>query len=299
MRCLFVGVLLLVSACGGKTGLDLHEHAGGTSIDAATRDASIRDATSPDSAVVDDGGRDSAFVDASTPDACALADCGVTLPSIVREATLHASNGEEGLDQFGHSVAIDGDTLVVGANFESSGAVGVDGNQADNGVPSSGAAYVFVRSGDGWTQQAYLKASNTDAADLFGSGVAISGDTIVVGAPAEDSRSTQIGGDQTDNSAEDAGAAYVFVRRNNTWTQEAYLKASNAEARDHFGASVAIDGQTIAVSAPTEDSGLVGEQTDNSALDSGAAYVFTRAGNAWTQASYLKVSNPSANDNSF
>src|SRR4029077_17152313 len=108
----------------------------------------------------------------------------------------------------------------------------------DNSALRAGAAYVFVRDGMGWTQQVYLKASNTDAQDEFGVRVTISGDTVVVGALGESSKATGINGDQTDNSALRAGAAYVFVRDGTTWTQQAYLKASNTDAQDEFGIRV-------------------------------------------------------------
>ncbi len=88
---------------------------------------------------------------------------------------------------FGCSVAVSGDTVVVGAYYEDSNATGVNGNQADNSATDSGAAYVFVRNGTTWSQQAYLKASNTGAGDQFGCSVAVSGDTVVVGASWEDS----------------------------------------------------------------------------------------------------------------
>ena len=87
-------------------------------------------------------------------------------------------------------------------------------------------------------QQAYLKASNTAAGDSFGISVAISGDTVVVGAHQEDSNASGVNGDQSDNSASGAGAAYVFTRSGGLWSQQAYLKASNAEADDGFGVSV-------------------------------------------------------------
>ena len=86
------------------------------------------------------------------------------------------------MTDFGASVAISGDTVVVGAHWEDSNATGVNGNQSDNSAANSGAAYVFIRSGTTWSQQAYLKASNTEAGDGFGHSVAISGDTVVVGA---------------------------------------------------------------------------------------------------------------------
>src|SRR5205823_5417703 len=197
------------------------------------------------------------------------------------------------------SVSISGDTVVVGALYEDSAATGINGNQSDNSATGSGAAYVFVRSGSTWTQQAYLKASNTGVNDLFGVSVAISGDTIVVGAYGEDSAATGVNGNQADNGAIDSGAAYVFVRSGSTWTQQAYLKASNTGASDFFGGSVAISGDTAVVGAFEEDSaatGVNGNQADNGAVDSGAAYVFARSGSTWTQQAYLKASNTGSSD---
>src|SRR5260221_292581 len=98
---------------------------------------------------------------------------------------------------FGWSVAISGDTMVIGAPFENSNATGVNGNQTNNSARDSGAAYVFVRDGTNWVQQAYLKPSNTGAGDYFGESVAISGDTMVIGAPLEDSNATGVSGNQT------------------------------------------------------------------------------------------------------
>lgn len=184
---------------------------------------------------------------------------------------------KNGSDRFGYSVAISGETLVVGAPYEDSNATGVNGNQANNDVENAGAAYVFVRNGDTWTQQAYLKASNTGKEDYFGNSVAISGQTVVVGAPNEDSNAMGVNGNQANNNVEDAGAAYIFVRNGNTWTQQAYLKASNTGSGDNFGASVAISGETVAVGAPYEGSnatGINGNQADNNANRAGAMYIF-------------------------
>ena len=214
-----------------------------------------------------------------------------------QQAYLKASNAESS-DLFG-SVAISGDTVIVGAPYEGSSATGVNGDQSNNSAPRSGAAYVFVRSGGTWSQEAYLKASNTESGDEFGTSVAISGDTVVIGARDEDSSSTGVGGDQSDNGAQQSGAAYVFVRSGSTWTQEAYLKASNTGAGDHFGHSVAISGETIVVGAPFEESsatGVDGDQSDNSAEVSGAAYVFVRSGSIWSQRAYLKASNTERDD---
>ena len=115
---------------------------------------------------------------------------------------------------FGHSVALsgDGNTLAVGTNLEDSNATGVNGNQADNSASDSGAVYVFTRSGSSWSQQAYVKASNTEANDNFGISVALSadGNTLAVGAYGEDSNATGINGNQADNSASSSGAVYVY-----------------------------------------------------------------------------------------
>ena len=113
-------------------------------------------------------------------------------------------------DQFGNGVAISGDTLAVTAYFEDSAATGVGGSQPDNSSLQSGAAYVFRRSGVLWQQAAFLKASNTGTDDNFGNSVAISGDTIAVGAQVEDSSATGVGGAQGDNAAMDSGAVYIF-----------------------------------------------------------------------------------------
>jgi len=218
-----------------------------------------------------------------------------------QQAYLKASN-TDAFDQFGISVAVSGDTVVVGADREDSNATGVDGNQGDNSASNAGAAYVFVRDGSGnWAQQAYLKASNTNVGDFFGDSVAVSGDTVVVGADGEDSNATGVDGDPSDNSASSAGAAYVFVRDGSgNWAQQAYLKASNTDAFDQFGISVAVSGDTVVVGAIFEDSnatGVDGNQGDNSATIAGAAYVFVRDGSGnWAQQAYLKASNTDAFD---
>ncbi|MBL8232864.1 MAG: FG-GAP repeat protein [Bryobacterales bacterium] len=215
-----------------------------------------------------------------------------------QQAYLKASN-TGAYDSFGTSVAVSGDTVVVGAPYEASAATGVNGNQSDNTAGGSGAAYVFVRSGGVWSQQAYLKASNTGAGDQFGVSVGISGDTLVVGANVESSAATGVNGNQSDNTAGGSGAAYVFVRNGGVWSQQAYLKASNTGAADLFGCCVAVSGDRVVVGAITEDSeatGGNGNQADNTATDSGAAYVFVRSGGVWSQQAYLKASNTGAND---
>jgi len=215
-----------------------------------------------------------------------------------QQAYLKASNTGAG-DKFGQAVAVSGDTVVIGAPYEYSNATGVNGNEADNSAQWSGAAYVFSRSGTVWTHQAYLKASNTDAFDSFGSTVAVSGDTVIVGAHNEASNATGVNGSQVNNSASGSGAGYIFTRNGSTWTQQAYLKASNTGADDRFGYSVAVSDNTVVVGAFDEDSDVVGVNgsgADNSAANSGAAYVFTRSGTTWSQQAFLKASNTGGSD---
>ena len=215
-----------------------------------------------------------------------------------QQAYLKASNTGAG-DNFGISVALAGDTLAVGAYQEDSAATGVNGNQADNSAAGSGAAYVFTRTNGVWSQEAYVKASNTGTFDWFGISVALSGDTLAVGAQSEFSAATGINGNQADNSAPGSGAVYVFTRTNGVWSQQAYVKASNTGANDQFGNSVALAGDTLAVGAYIEDSaatGVGGNQADNSAADSGAVYVFTRTNGIWSQQAYVKASNTGAGD---
>ena len=209
------------------------------------------------------------------------------------QATLKASNAEPG-DSFGHSVDISGDTLVVSGEAEDSSATGVNGDQNDNSVRNSGAVYVFVRDGTSWSQQAYIKASNTGESDYFGGNVRISGDTLVVTAHPEDSSATGVNGDQNDNSVDQSGAVYVFTRSGTQWSQQAYIKASNPDEGDQFGHGVAISGNTLVVSAPDEDSnatGINGDQTNNLVRNRGAVYVFTRDDTSWSQQAYIKASN--------
>ena len=183
-----------------------------------------------------------------------------------QQAYLKASNASSA-DRFGSSVAIDGDTAVIGASHESD--------------DESGAAYVFTRSAGVWSQQAYLKASNPGFQDEFGWSVALSGNTLVVGAISEDSSSAGVNSVPNESSS-GAGAAYVFTRTAGVWSHQAYLKASNPGLYDGFGYSVAIDGDTLVVGTPDEDS---------SVPSSGAAYVFTRSGGGvWAQQAYLKAS---------
>ena len=231
-----------------------------------------------------------------------------------QQAYVKASNaGQSNL--FGMSVAVsaDGNTMAVAAPWEASAATGINGNQNDTSMPQAGAVYVFVRSGDSWSQQAYVKASNTGHpadvndpladGDQFGSSIALSGDgnTLAVGAITEDSVATGINGNAADDSAQAAGAVYVFSRNGSTWAQQAYVKGSNTEAADLFGYDVALshDGNTLVAAGYDEDGpgrGVNVADQGNGANGSGALYVFTRAGGAWTQDAYLKGSRSEGND---
>ncbi|WP_411746488.1 beta strand repeat-containing protein [Reinekea sp.] len=216
---------------------------------------------------------------------------------------LKTSNTGAG-DQFGISVNLNssGNTLAVGAVGEDSNATGIDGDQNDNSASNSGAVYVFTQNAGTWSQQTYLKASNTEEDDGFGSIVSLSanGHTLAVSASREDSNATGVDGNGSNNSAEDAGAVYVFSRSGEDWSQQAYLKASNTDANDSFSTiSISADGNTLAVGAYLEDSNATsinGNQADNSTENAGAVYIFNRTGSSWNQTAYLKASNSAASD---
>ena len=202
---------------------------------------------------------------------------------------------------FGSSVAADGDTVAVSAKFEKGDASGVNNPNIDR-LTKAGAVFVFTRNGSSWTQQAYIKASNTGQEDRFGSSLSLSGDSLAVGARFEDSNATGINGDQSNNGADGSGAVYVFTRTGSTWSQQAYVKASNTESgerlkEDQFGFSVAIDGDTLAVGSKNEDSygygvaTVEGVQEDNSVPNSGAVYIYKRNAGNWSQEAYLKSAN--------
>ena len=195
-------------------------------------------------------------------------------------AKLTASDGAN-YDYFGHSVTIDGDTIVVGAKYD-------DENAA---ILNSGSAYVYTRNTagsltSGWTQRAKLTASDGAYNDRFGTSVSVDGDTVVIGAVYDDD----------DGSA--SGSAYIFTR--NTagsltagWTQRAKLTASDAADHDEFGESVSVDGDTVVIGA---------RWNDDNGDGSGSAYVFTRdtAGSltsGWTQRAKLTASDGAASDN--
>lgn len=206
------------------------------------------------------------------------------------QAYLKASNAEA-FDEFGYSVSVSGDTVVVGARFEDSAADGVNGDQGNYSENFfAGAAYIFVRNGTSWDQQAYLKASNSDGRDFFGTSVAVSGDTVVVGAIGERSSAVGVNSDQSNNDFTAAGAAYVFVRNDRIWSQQAYLKAlNNSQPFGRFGFSVAVSGDTVVV-------GAMGEAIANVGNVAGAVHMFVRNETIWSQEARLKASNGDAGD---
>ncbi len=198
------------------------------------------------------------------------------------------------------ALAIDGDTIVVGAPNEDSGATGINGNPADNSAENSGAVYVYTRGEDDlWQLEAYIKSSNSEAGDFFR---AQSPSTVIRSSLARRGRNsgaTGVGGNPADNSSSLSGAAYIFQRSGGVWAQQAYLKASNSDSGDAFGNSVSIYQDWVVVGAPFEQSaatGSGGNQSDNSLLGAGAVYPYIRQGNNWLPLGYLKASNTESND---
>jgi hypothetical protein len=182
-----------------------------------------------------------------------------------QQAKLHPADGAAD-DQFGQSVVLPGETLVVGAHGDS-----------DHGG-NTGSAYVFVRSGSTWTQQAKLVASDGMADDYFGWSVSVSGDTAVVGAWG------------VDGSDSHSGSAYVFVRNGTSWSQQVKLVPSDGSADDvslSYGSSVSVSGDTVLVGAYRD--------SDNGPV-SGSVYVYLRAGTTWSEQAKLLASDGSQDD---
>lgn len=176
------------------------------------------------------------------------------------QARLVASDPAEG-DKFGEDVSVSGNTVLIGAGRSS-------------GPNPRGAAYVFVRSGTTWSQQAKLIAADGTNLDLFGSAVSLSADTAIVGASQQDT----IG----------AGAAYVFVRSSGVWTQQAKLTASNGVLGDGFGIRVALENNTALIGSA---------RTVTGHDDQGAAYLFLRNGGSWSQQAEVLACDGAASDN--
>src|SRR5207237_141685 len=211
--------------------------------------------------------------------------------------------GDGGQVGFSVSLSDDGSTLAVGANAEDSNARGINGNQNDNSMQSAGAAYIFVRSGATWTQQAYVKAPNTAPNVQFGYSVALSadGNTFAVSAFDEAGSSRVVLGPDGPFTPgrNGTGAIYVYTRTGTAWALQAFIKASKTGKEDWFGSRLQLsgDGNTLAVAAQLEDSaaqGVDGKQDDDSAQEAGAVYFFTRTGTVWSQKHYVKSTNNEA-----
>jgi hypothetical protein len=183
-----------------------------------------------------------------------------------QQAELIASDGATD-DGFGGSVAVSGSTVVVGAPYHTVGS-----------NPYQGVAYVFIESNGTWNQQTELTASNGAQGNLLGYSVAISGNTLVLGAPAVIASLFPSG----------PGAAYVFVESGGVWAQQAELTASDGMAADSFGLSVAVLGSTAVVGAP--------RHTVGSNSGQGAAYMFEQSGTTWSQQAELTASDGAQGD---
>ena len=165
-----------------------------------------------------------------------------------------------GSDAFGECAVLEGNTVVIGAPGHTHG-----------GTRFAGAAYVFVRNGDAWQQQAKLTANDAGKAARFGHSVAMAGETIIVGAPLDDT-----------NAGKDAGAAYVFVRDGRRWRQQAKLTANGSRSGDQFGFGVATTGRIAVVGAPLRH---------ERAPASGAAYSFVRVNGVWEEKKKVVLDN--------
>jgi hypothetical protein len=184
----------------------------------------------------------------------------------VQQQKLTASNGAAS-DQFGYAVAISGNTVVIGAPYHVVVAGKID----------QGSAYVYVRNGAAWSQQAVLTANDGAQGDFFGFTVSISGDTAVIGAPGD-----------VINGIVQQGSAYAFVRNGVTWTQQQKLIASDGQFEDTFGYAVALSGDTVMI-------GAVGDDINNK-VNQGSAYAFVRSGGTWTQQQHLTSTDGAASD---
>lgn len=221
-----------------------------------------------------------------------------------QKAYIKPSNTRDNL-RFGASVALDstGSALVAGAPSEDSAATGINGSQSSAGVVDSGAAYFFTRNNVGvWSQQAYIKPSNTRTSFGFGGSVALANDgkTLAIGASGENGAAKGINGNQAVIGQENNGAVYLFARNNTgLWLQQAYIKASNtpqvtdpADSGSEFGSQVALsgDGKTLAVGAPWQDSDNSAVAFNDNSSNLGAVYVYKRsAADVWSQQSMLKT----------
>lgn len=166
-------------------------------------------------------------------------------------------------DGFGSNVSLSGGTAAIGSPY------------ADAFGENSGAAYVFVRSGTSWSQQAKIIPIDGRSLDLFGSSVSLSGETLAVGSPADD------------DNAVASGSAYVFLRTGLNWGQQQKIRPADGLSGDLFGTGITVDGDTLVVGSPDDD--------DNG-LASGSAYVFTRGGTSWSLQTKIMALDASAGD---
>jgi hypothetical protein len=205
----------------------------------------------------------------------------------VEQKRLTTPNWRSYSGTYGTSIALsaDGNTFALGAFFDS--------------ASEAGRVYVFKREAGVWGAPTVVVGSNTESPDQFGYAVSLSADgkTLAVGALYEASASSLVNGNQADNNALSAGAAYVFAESGGTWTQQAYLKAVQPEWGDLFGSTLALsgDGNLLAVGAP-HDSGRAGNPTNKTQTGSGAVFVYKRAQGGWSFESYVKASNATAAD---
>ena len=252
---------------------------------------------------------DTAVVGAFGDDTAAGTDAGSTYVFVrsgtvwTEQARLTAGDGAAG-DQFGRSVAIWGDTAVIGAPYHDTA-----------GGADSGVAYVFTRSGTVWTGQAQLTAADGAASNWFGNAVAVAGDTALVaasnkysayvfvrdaGAWTQQAKLPKCGGSSValegdtavvgavSQAVQDPGSAFVFTRSGTAWAQQAKLTASDGAAYDSFGTSVALCGDRILIGADADDTGA--------GTDAGSAYVFTRSGTTWAEQAKLVAGDAAASD---
>lgn len=193
------------------------------------------------------------------------------------QAKLTASDAGPG-DRFGWSVSISGDTIVVSAFWDD---IGLN--------PDQGSVYVFTRTGETWTEQAKLTASDGAAFDEFGYSAAVSGDTVVVGAPKDD-----VAPNTDAKPVENQGSVHIFGRTGTTWTKQAQLTASEGAAGDLFGFSVGVSGVTAVIGALLDDVAPKEDVARNK--DQGSAYVFARTDGAWGEQAHLTASNGAGGD---